>query len=189
MPLTPHRITLERAATVTERLTFTAPLDPDEPFNHAEDLVMAGTYPDEPWTPDPESARTTETSVIQIEPVPAAQGGAHSTPGTAPRQAHLIILTRVWEAGTAAAVRWTSGTVDSADTLLPALRAALSSWIRQGGQPSEPDVNIGDLANELGDADLTAALAAQDVHDLTIDTTNMDATPGWEFDTNLAPES
>lgn len=174
-----HRVTLERAATTTERLTFTAPLDPDAPFSDAEDLVMNGRYPDAPWTPDPDSTRVTAASVFEVEP------DAQEAPATPERTAHLIILTRVWEAGTAAAVRWTSANVQSAETLLPALRAAVRLWISGGGQPGETDPNIGDLAGELGDPALTAALAALDVHDLTIDTTNMDATPDWEFDTNL----
>lgn len=179
----PHRITLERAVTITERLTFTAPLDPDAPFDDAEDLVLNGDYPDEVWTPDPESIRVTSTNICAIEPDTTEPG--ITAPGAPDRREHLIILTRPWEAGTAAAVRWTSSRVHGAEALLPALRDAVQAWIGAGGQPGEEDLNIGDLAGCLGDAALTAALAAQDVHDLTIDTTNMDADPDWEFDTNL----
>jgi len=126
--------------------------------------------------------------LLDTEAVQAAREAREHLTSGAQREEHRAIITRPWEAGTAALVTWRSGTLTSADELLEALQDAITTWAeqRQGNVAFLDDFNLGDLTQHLGDAALSAALAANDIHDLNV-TTTTGGSADWTFDTVLYP--
>ena len=84
---------------------------------------------------------------------------------------------------------------DAAD-LHRQVTAAVTRWVRQtesgreAFERSSEDYNVGDLAGDLGDPDLTRLLLTQGVRDLTIDVySSGDAPSAWAYDTHLVDAS
>jgi len=82
--------------------------------------------------------------------------------------------------------------VSRAADLYRQISAAVMRWVRQteSGQEayrqSSEDYNVGDLAGDLGDPELTHLLVAHGVLDLTIDVLSSDDAQGdWTYDTHL----